>query len=290
MTLHPAEAGSGIVFLRTDVRADTGTVPARWRNVVDTRMATTVANEAGVSVATIEHLMAALAGSGVDNALVELSGPEVPIMDGSAAPFVFLIECAGLCAQDAPRRAIEVLKPVSVGDGKRGVSIRPATSFAVAFEIDFDSEAVARQSLSLKLVNGTFKADIARARTFGFEHEVTALRAAGLALGGSLENAVVVRGDTVLNADGLRYADEFVRHKILDCVGDLYLAGAPVIGAVDCARSGHALNHRLLVHLFADDSAWRWTDAAGQGLPPLGSEWEEGEIAAGAGPARAASA
>jgi UDP-3-O-[3-hydroxymyristoyl] N-acetylglucosamine deacetylase len=273
MTLHPAEADHGVVFRRSDVGARNATVPADWRHVVDTRMATTVANDAGVSVGTIEHLMAALAGCGVDNAVVELDGPEVPVMDGSAAPFVFLIECAGVTEQDAPRRAIKVLKPVSVGDDRRSLTVRPARTFAISFEIDFESRAVARQALSLKLVNGAFKTDIARARTFGFEHEVSALRAAGLALGGSLDNAVVVRGDTVLYIGGLRYGDEFVRHKILDCVGDLYLAGAPIIGAVDGTCSGHALNHRLLQALFADSSAWRWVDQGDEGMVPMGSGW-----------------
>ena len=280
MTLHPAEAGSGVAFRRSDIATRDGAaqdaiVPAHWRYVVDTRMATTVANEAGVSVATIEHLMAALAGCGVDNAVIELDGPEVPVMDGSAAPFVFLIECAGVIEQDAPRRAIKVLKPVSVGDEQRSLTIRPARTFAISFEIDFESRAVSRQALSLKLVNGAFKTDIARARTFGFEHEVSALRAAGLALGGSLENAVVVRGDTILNIDGLRYGDEFVRHKILDCVGDLYLAGAPIIGAVEGACSGHALNHRLLQTLLGDSSAWRWADQGSEGMLPMGSGWPD---------------
>ena len=280
MTLHPAEADSGVVFRRIDVAAGDAIIPANWRYVVDTRMATTIANDAGVSVATIEHLMAALAGCGVDNAVVELDGAEVPVMDGSAAPFVFLIECAGVIEQDASRRAIKVLKPVSVGDGRRSLTIRPARTFAISFEIDFESRVVARQSLSLKLVNGAFKTDIARARTFGFEHEVSALRAAGLALGGSLDNAVVVRGDTVLNVGGLRYGDEFVRHKILDCVGDLYLAGAPIIGAVDGTCSGHALNNRLLQALFADESAWCWADQGGEGMIPMGSGWVHTEHAA----------
>ncbi len=260
MTLHPAEAGTGIVFRRTDVSGQERTIAASWENVVDTRMATTIGNADGVTVSTIEHLMAALAGCGVDNAVVEIDAPEVPVMDGSSAPFVFLIECAGVTEQAAPRLAIRIDKTISVGDGRKALTIVPDEAFSVSFEIDFDSAAIAQQHLSLRLVNGTFKTEIARARTFGFAHEVEAMRQAGLARGGSLDNAVVISGGTVLNGDGLRYGDEFVRHKILDCVGDLYLAGAPIIGEVRAVRSGHALNHHLLTALFADDNAWSYVE------------------------------
>lgn len=260
MTLHPADTNSGIVFQRTDIPGDAGIIEASWKHVVDTRMATTLGNKEGVKISTIEHLMAAFAGCGVDNALVEIDGPEIPVMDGSAAPFVFLVECAGLRHQDAPRRAIKIDRPIAVGDSKKSLALSPEEAFSISFEIDFDNAAVAQQHLSLKLVNGTFKTDIARARTFGFAHEVDALREAGLAQGGSLDNAVVISDGAVLNGDGLRYEDEFVRHKILDCVGDLYLAGAPIIGSVDAARSGHALNHRLLVELFAEDDAWSYVE------------------------------
>lgn len=277
MTLHPAEAGAGIVFRRTDIGGDAGAIAASWRNVVDTRMATTIGNEDGVRMATVEHLMAAFAGCGVDNAVVEIDGPEVPVMDGSAAPFVFLIECAGLRVQDAPRLAIRIEKPVKVGDAGKGVSLTPDSAFSVSFEIDFDNAQVAQQRLSLRLVNGTFKTDIARARTFGFADEVDALRKAGLARGGSLDNAVVISGDSVLNGDGLRYQDEFVRHKILDCVGDLYLAGAPIIGAVDAVRSGHALNHRLLVGLFEDPDAWSLVEMTAPLVPGTSHSWDDEE-------------
>jgi len=272
MTIHPAADDTGIIFRRTDLARGEGDIAAHWRNVVDTRMATTIGNAFGARVGTIEHLMAAFAGCGIDNALVELDAAEVPVMDGSAAPFVFLIECAGIADRAAPRCAIKVVKPVRVGDGARSIAVRPAPGFSVSFEIDFDSGAIARQALGLRLMNGAFKTDIARARTFGFEHEVSALREAGLALGGSLDNAVVIRGDTVLNVEGLRYDDEFVRHKILDCIGDLYLAGGPIIGRVEGARSGHALNHKLLKALMADDDAWSYTDRAEDGLPPMGSD------------------
>jgi UDP-3-O-[3-hydroxymyristoyl] N-acetylglucosamine deacetylase len=280
MTLIPAEAGAGIVFRRTDIPGDAGIVAASWKNVVDTRMATTIGNDHGTKISTIEHLMAAFAGCGIDNAIVEIDGPEVPVMDGSAAPFVFLVECAGLRHQNAPRRAIKIERPISVGDSKKSLALSPDESFSVSFEIDFDSSAVAQQWLSLKLVNGTFKTDIARARTFGFAHEVDALRQAGLARGGSLDNAVVISDGAVLNGDGLRYDDEFVRHKILDCVGDLYMAGAPIIGSVNALRSGHALNHTLLVALFADDDAWSYVEMTEALVPGTShSEVEEAQLA-----------
>src|SRR5262249_10912451 len=189
----------------------------------------------------------------------EIDGPEVPIMDGSAAPFLFLIECAGVVEQDAPRRAIRVLKTVTVGDGAKSASLMPDHCFSMSFEIDFASRAVSRQDISLVFDSETFKSEISRARTFGFLHEVDRMRAAGLARGGSLDNAVVVSGDTILNEGGLRYADEFVRHKLLDALGDLYLAGAPIIGHFRGKRSGHALNRQLLEALFADAEAWCYT-------------------------------
>jgi len=274
MTLRPADTGAGITFRRTDIAGRDGEIAASWRNVVDTRMATTLGNQAGTCVATVEHLMAALAGCGIDNATVEIDGPEIPVMDGSAAPFVFLVECAGLVEQDAPRRAIRIDKAVSVGDEKRFVAATPDEAFNISFEIDFENGALMRQALSLRLVNGTFKTEVARARTFGFADEVDALRKAGLALGGSLDNAVVIQGNTVLNGDGLRYSDEFVRHKILDCVGDLYLAGAPVIGRIDALRSGHTLNHRLLCELFADQTAWSWVEMTDMVVPGVSPAWD----------------
>jgi UDP-3-O-[3-hydroxymyristoyl] N-acetylglucosamine deacetylase len=263
MTLHPAPVGHGIVFRRTDVAAADATIPALWSAVVETRHCTVIGNRQGVTVSTVEHLMAALAGSGIDNALVTLDGSEVPIMDGSAAPFLFLIECAGVVEQDAPRRAIKVLKPVMIADGGRIAAVSPASGFSVSFEIDFDSAAVARQECFFQIGEGTFKAEISRARTFGFLHEVDEMRAAGLALGGSLENAVVVSGSKVLNEDGLRYDNEFVRHKVLDCIGDLYLAGGPLIGHVRGVRSGHRFNHLLLTALLSDRQAWTWTTLTG---------------------------
>ncbi|MHA1113519.1 MAG: UDP-3-O-acyl-N-acetylglucosamine deacetylase [Alphaproteobacteria bacterium] len=256
MTLHPAAADTGIRFRRVDVAGGGAEIPADWTHVADTHMCTVLMDADGVRVATIEHLMAALAGCEIDNAVIDINGSEVPVMDGSAAPFMFLIECAGIAVQDAPRRAIRILKPIEIGDSERRMALLPGEGASVSFDIAFDEPAIDCQELVFAFRDGTFKTEIARARTFGFEHEAVKLRDAGLAKGASLENAVVVNGDRVLNPEGLRYKDEFVRHKILDCIGDLYLAGAPIIGHVHCSRSGHTLNNRLLRALFADESAW----------------------------------
>ena len=257
MTLCPAEPGTGIVFHRTDLPNGPIRIPALWDRVVDTQLCTVLGNDDGVTVGTVEHLMAAIAGAGVDNVIVELNGPEVPIMDGSAAPFQFLLDCTGLIEQDAPRMAIEVLKPVSVGDDERSASLTPADSFSASFQIDFENPLIGRQKFFFDAVDGAFQREIARARTFGFASEVAQLQAMGLAKGGSLENAVVLTGDRVLNEDGLRFEDEFVRHKVLDSVGDLYLAGGPLLAQFHGFRSGHGLNNDLLKRLFADETAWR---------------------------------
>ena len=261
MVLHPAEPDSGIRFRRTDLAGKGTIIPALWSSVGDTRMNTSLAGEGGIGVGTVEHLMSALAGMGIDNCLIDIGGPEVPVMDGSAAPFLFLIECAGVVEQAAARRALRVLKRVVVKDGERMASLTPSSGFSLHFEIDFTSQAIARQEMFVTMGRGAFKSEIARARTFGFEQEVAMLRAAGLARGGSLENAVVIdsTGTRVLNDDGLRYPDEFVRHKVLDAVGDLTLAGAPILGHFHGVRSGHALTNQLLRALFADDQAWCWT-------------------------------
>lgn len=256
MELHPAAANTGIVFRRTDISTGLRDIPARYDHVGSTKMCTTLVNRDGASVSTIEHLMAALAGCEIDNALITLNGPEVPIMDGSAEPFVFLIECAGILELDEPRRAIQVLHPVTVRDGDSVASLEPADGFSIEFGIDFESAAIGRQKFSLDVTPDTFKTDISRARTFGFLHEVEALRNAGLGQGGSLDNVVVVDGDEVMNSDGLRFDNEFVRHKVLDCIGDMYLAGGPLIGRFSGVRAGHGLHHKLLETLFAEDAAW----------------------------------
>lgn len=256
MTLHPAEADTGIVFRRSDVRNTPNEILARFDYVSDTRMCTTLRNAEGVSVMTVEHLMAALSGCGIDNLIVEINGPEIPVMDGSAEPFVFLIECAGVVEQDTPRAVVQILEPVIVRKGDCVATLEPAEGFSIQFGIDFDNAVIGRQEISLNLTEPSFKAEICRARTFGFLHEVESLREAGLAKGGSLDNAVVLNGDTVMNDGGLRYANEFVRHKVLDCIGDLYLAGGPIIGSFRGEKTGHALNNELLRTLFANMNAW----------------------------------
>lgn len=260
MKLIPAPAATGIVFRRTDNGAE---IPASWENTINSAGCTMLSDSAGRMVGTIEHLMAAFAGAAVDNLIVELDGPEVPIMDGSAAPFLFLIECAGIVEQDAPRKMIEVLKPVSIAEGDAMVGLYPDPEFSMSFEIDYDSPLIRQQRRTLAPIDtAAFKAELSRARTFGFLRDVDRLRALGLARGGSLDNAIVVDGDHILNREGLRYDDEFVRHKILDAVGDLYLAGAPIIGRFEGVCSGHSHNRRLLAALFADEDAWTYTSSA----------------------------
>jgi UDP-3-O-[3-hydroxymyristoyl] N-acetylglucosamine deacetylase len=278
MVLRPAPRDSGIVFQRTDPQGAGAVVAATWRNAVDSALCTRIHNGEGISISTIEHLMAAFAGAEIDNIVVEIDGPEVPIMDGSAAPFLFLIECAGIAEQDAPRRAIKILKTVTVADRGKSVSLMPDHGFSMSFEIDFASRVVSRQDISVVFDSETFKSEISRARTFGFLHEVDQMRAAGLARGGSLDNAVVVSGDTILNEGGLRYSDEFVRHKLLDSLGDLYLAGAPFIGHFRGVRSGHALNRQLLEALFADPTAWCETTLS-RGAALETSSWSEQRLA-----------
>ena len=258
MILRPAAPDSGIHFRRTDVDAGVCDIPARFDNVSETCLCTTLSNAHGVKVSTIEHLMAALAGCEIDNAIIELDAEEVPVMDGSAAPFVELIEAAGIVEQSLPRKTIRVLRPIEVRDGAKYLMIEPSDHATVELEIDFNCASIGRQSLTLPMTRDAFVSDIADARTFGFLHEVEAMRQAGLARGGSLENAVVLSEDKVLNEEGLRHQDEFVRHKILDCIGDLYLAGGPILGAVSGSCSGHALNNALLRALLADETAWTW--------------------------------
>jgi len=261
MTLNPAAPDTGVVFRRTDLPGQP-LVRARYNQVSDLRLCTTVSAGEGISVGTVEHLLAAFAGLGVDNVLVDIDGPEVPVMDGSAAPFVFLIECADLIDQVAPRRYLKILKTVEVREGEASATLLPADGFSMGFEIEFKNPIIGRQSADFRLEAGRFKAELARARTFGFVQEVEQLRAMGLARGGSLENAVVLGHDRILNDDGLRYDDEFVRHKALDALGDLYLAGGPIIGRYEGSRSGHALNNRLLQAVFADRGAFAWTTYA----------------------------
>jgi UDP-3-O-[3-hydroxymyristoyl] N-acetylglucosamine deacetylase len=265
MTLNPAPVGSGIVFRRTDIVPSPVDIPAHFDRVADTCLCTGIAAEErpDVQVGTVEHLVAALYGCGIDNALIELDGPEVPILDGSSAPFVFLLECAGTIEQDAPCAEIEILRPIRVEAGDAYAELRPHSGpgLAMAMSIAFDAPAIGRQALSLRLSPDAFRHELARARTFTLISEVAQLQAAGRARGGSLDNAVVVDQARVLNPGGLRMPDEFVRHKLLDAVGDLALAGAALRGRFVAHRSGHTLNNRLLRALFADAGAWRETTA-----------------------------
>lgn len=266
LRLVPAPIDSGIVFVRTDISDRDNLIEARWDNVTDTQLCTVVSNDDGVSVGTVEHLMAALRGCGIDNLRIELDGPEVPIMDGSAEPFVFLIECAGIESQDRPRSLIRVLKPIEIREDGKLARLEPDSECVFAFEIDFAPRLDLQQQYSLPIDPHGFKRHVSRARTFGFLEDVDRLRAMGLARGGSLDNAVVISGDQVLNKGGLRFPDELVRHKLLDAVGDLYLAGAPIIGRYAGYRAGHAMNNRLLHALFADHTAWTYASADEPGL------------------------
>jgi UDP-3-O-[3-hydroxymyristoyl] N-acetylglucosamine deacetylase len=262
LSIRPGPQRSGVVFVRTDVRGRDNRVPATAEAVVQTRLGTVIGNSDGVTVSTIEHLMAALAALAIDNVVVELDGPEVPIMDGSAEPFLQLLDRAGRPRQDAPRRAIEILKPVEVVEGDKRAALLPAERFELAFEIAFGSAAIGRQAVDLVVDEESFRRELADCRTFGFVQEVEALRQAGLARGGSLENAVVVDGDRVLNPEGLRRPDEFVRHKALDAVGDLFVLGAPIIGRFEGRYAGHGLNNAVVRALLARPQAWRYVAAA----------------------------
>jgi UDP-3-O-[3-hydroxymyristoyl] N-acetylglucosamine deacetylase len=254
--IRPAPVGAGISFIRTDLAGD-NRIPARAEAVIRTQLGTVIGNAAGAEVSTIEHLMSAFAALGVDNAIVELDGPELPIMDGSAEPFVSLIDQAGVEPQNAPRRYIEITEPIEVIDGDKRAALVPADRFEMAFEIDFASTAIGGQRIDIVLDESAFRDQLAESRTFGFLHEVEALRKAGLARGGSMDNCLVIDGDELMNPEGLRSTDEFVRHKALDALGDLYLLGAPVIGRFEGVLAGHTLNNALARALLARPGAWR---------------------------------
>jgi UDP-3-O-[3-hydroxymyristoyl] N-acetylglucosamine deacetylase len=255
LTLNPAPVNHGIVFQRIDL-PNQPTIRALWNNVSDSRLCTVI-SENGVSVGTVEHIMAALRAAHVDNALIQLDGPEVPIMDGSAEPFDFLITCAGLVAQNAPKNTLKITKTVRVEEDGKIAEFTPSELPTFTFVADFDHPMIGKQERELTLVNGNFPSQISRARTFGFAHEVDYLRSIGLARGGSLDNAIVLDQEKILNETGLRFPDEFVRHKILDAVGDLYLAGLPIMGHYRGVKAGHALNNKLLHAVFADATAYK---------------------------------
>ena len=273
MVLRPASADYGIWFRRTDLTSGDTLIPARWDAVVPSRLCTLVANAAGASVSTIEHLMAALAGLAITNALIEIDGPEVPILDGSAVPFVAGILARGIRAQQAPARAIRVLKMVEVRDGEALARLEPAEMLEIDFRIDFADAAIGKQSRKLNMANGAFVRELSDSRTFCRQSDVDAMRAKGLALGGTLDNAVVFDGDRILSPGGLRHRDEPVRHKMLDALGDLSLAGAPLLARYTGIRAGHALTNRLLRLLFATPGAYMIDDCdalAGGKLPGVG--------------------
>ena len=280
VALQPAAPGTGVVFCRTDLGGGLDAdVPARFDHVSDTRMCTVLApaDRPDTRIGTVEHLMAAFAGCGVTDCRVALDGPELPILDGSAAPWVFLLDCAGFVEHGGGRR-IEVLRTVRVDDGEAYAELRPGSGLTFALSIAFEAAAVGRQALTIDLDELAFRRDLASARTFAFTSEIAALRAAGLARGGSLRNVIVVDGARVLNPGGLRMPDEFVRHKMLDVIGDLALAGAPLQARFIGHRTGHTLNNRLLRELFASPANWRLVET-------LGQSWETTPLEAAAMPA-----
>lgn len=256
---EPALIDNGIKFIRID-KNNNNVIDAIWSNVSETVLSTTISNDNGLKISTIEHLMSALSGLHIDNLNIYINGPEVPIMDGSSRPFVDMIDSIGTKIQNKKRKLLNIKKAIEVNNKDSSVKIIPNKQFSIDFEIDFPSELVSKQSCQLQLINGNYKTDIAAARTFGFEKDVEHLRSNGLALGGSLDNAVVVGESRILNEGGLRYSDEFVRHKILDSIGDLYLAGSPVIGYFYGNKSGHYLNNQLLRKIFSDDSNYEYID------------------------------
>lgn len=262
VAVRPAPTNSGVVFVRTDVTDRDNRVPANGEAVTKTQLGTVIENAAGVSVSTIEHLMAAMAMLGIDNAIVELDGPEMPIMDGSSLPFVQILDRAGRRQQDALRTYIEILEPIEFVDGDKRATLTPSDHFEVAFEIRFQSAAIGRQAVDLVMDEQAFRDELADCRTFGFLHEVEYLRSIGLARGGSMENAVVIEGDRILNPEGLRRPDEFVRHKALDAIGDLYVLGAPILGRFEGVLAGHGLNNQLVRALLAAPQSWRYRTLA----------------------------
>jgi UDP-3-O-[3-hydroxymyristoyl] N-acetylglucosamine deacetylase len=268
--LRPAQPDTGIVFRRVDLASPVD-IPARADLVGETRLSSCLIHQ-DAKVYTVEHLMSALAGLGVDNAYVDLDGPEVPIMDGSAAPFVLLLQQAGLEEQPAPKRFLRVKRKVEVQSGDKWARLEPYEGLRLQFSIDFKHPVIdkTRQSVSVDFANTSYLKEIARARTFGFMHDVERLREDGLALGGGLDNALVLDEFRLLNADGLRFADEFIRHKLLDAIGDLYLLGRPLLGAFTAHKSGHALNNQLLRALVSDTTAWEMASFEHAAQAPAG--------------------
>lgn len=269
MTLKPAPVDSGIVFRRVDL-TPVVSIEAKAENVGETTLSTTLV-ENGVKISTVEHLLSAMAGLGIDNAIVELSAAEVPIMDGSAGPFVFLLQSAGILEQEAAKRFIRIKKEVTVTDGDKTASLIPFDGFKVSFKIDFDHPVFRNRKVDAEIdfSSTSFVKEVSRARTFGFMHEIEYLRSKGLAKGGSFDNAVVVDEYRILNEDGLRYEDEFVKHKVLDAIGDLYLLGHSLIGEFKAFKSGHALNNASLRELIAQPDAWEFVTFEDKATAPI---------------------
>jgi len=260
LVLHPAKEDAGITFCRTDLNV---IIPAHADYVTDTRLCTTI-GVGDAHVSTVEHLLSALSGLGIDNAHIEVDGPEIPIMDGSAAPFIFLIQCAGVCQQTKAKKVIRILSKIEVEDGDKHCALYPSKSFKISYTLDYDHPLLRDCQVSVDFQTQAYAREVGRARTFGFLHEIEALQKAGLALGGSLENAIVLDKFRVINEGGLRYHDECVRHKILDTVGDLSLAGLAICGAFEGTRTGHEMNHHLVKALLANPEAWRIEEMMGE--------------------------
>ena len=269
LTMRPAAPDTGIVFRRVDLDPVIE-VPASGELVCETTLCTGLARD-GAKVQTVEHLMSALAGLGIDNLLVELSAPEVPIMDGSSGPFVFLLQSAGVVEQDAPKRFIRIKRPIEVREGDKIARFEPYDGFRLGFTVQFDHPAIpqSQSRAEVEFSTGNYIREVSRARTFGFMRDLEYMRERNLGLGGSMDNAIVLDEFRVLNDDGLRYANEFVRHKILDAVGDLYLAGHPILGAFEGFKSGHALNNKLVRALLADREAWEEVTFPRTATPPV---------------------
>lgn len=259
LTIRPADEETGVRFVRLDVTDRDPVVPALATQVTTTELGTNMSNDAGVSVATVEHFLAACSGLGVDNIIADLDGPEFPILDGSSKPFVELLLEAGLKEQNAPRRVLKILKPVEVWQGQKFARLSPGAGFEMRVAIDFPSKVIGRQEISFVMQPGAFARDVAWARTFGFAAQAEQLYAMGKALGASMDNTVVIKDDAVLNPGGLQTSDEFVRHKLLDVIGDLFLAGGQIEGLYEGEQPGHALNNQLLRAVFADREAYEWT-------------------------------
>lgn len=260
LSIYPAIANSGIVFVRTDIHGTENRIFARYNSVNKTTLGTTVHNEAGIEIATIEHLMAALYGCGIDNAIVEIDGPEIPAMDGSAWPFVRMLECAGATPQAAGRKYLQVLKEVFIQDGESSIKIAPKNSFKATAQISFPFKTIAFQECAFSNKQ-SFKTYLSKARTFGFKSDAERLKKAGLARGASLENVIVIDDDKIINQEKLRYNNEFARHKLLDLIGDFYLAGSPIMGEITAVKPGHTINNKALRALMQDQSAYRFVEA-----------------------------